>query len=239
LFRAGQDINLLSTEPADWASASIVGFSEYISGTLELGNLVISESSPFVHEILGSTLIIKAQSVVIGENVTVANNYKVIVNALKEINVQPCVQFTPQIQLRIKRDFYDTPVFEYADEATVSNFCSPNGAFQGDVGSRCLIDIIIEQQQTSVALEKVKRADKSTVYFHPNPTSAYLTFSATQPITSTEIYDLSGRMLLQEYFGDGGGRQVQLDLSAFSNGVYAVKATCGGEIFTERIVVSR
>lgn len=166
--------------------------------------------------------------------------YIVIIQALEQIQLQPGSQYKPKVHLRIKKDFYNTPAFEYADQTTVANFYSQNGQYQANTASRPLMERILKEQQAAAAHEKSKRVETSTIRLHPNPTSGILQITSSHaPINQIEVYDLSGRRLYHRSFGESESKQVQMDLSSLSNGVYVVKTTCGEQVSSEKLVVGR
>ncbi|KOS06111.1 hypothetical protein AM493_08720 [Flavobacterium akiainvivens] len=72
----------------------------------------------------------------------------------------------------------------------------------------------------------------ANISFYPNPVNNTLNISATQNITAIEVYDIYGK-LLQHITADA---VKQVDLSAYTNGIYLVKATAGNTTFTQKVI---
>lgn len=92
----------------------------------ELGNEEIILSHPFVHHISGTEIFINAQKVHINGPIQVQVDYKLTIQALDEILIEPGGSLNPDVHLSIKKDFYNIPMFEYADNAATYNFCDNN-----------------------------------------------------------------------------------------------------------------
>ncbi|MCA1761887.1 MAG: hypothetical protein LC664_02630 [Flavobacteriales bacterium] len=121
LYDQADGINYFDDEPNTWSAAPAVGtFDQYISGLITIGDEDITLSHPYVSEVVGNEIFINAQKVLITGELEVPGGYSLVIQALEEIKMAPAVSsLNPKIHMRIKKDFYDTPVFEYADNAEV------------------------------------------------------------------------------------------------------------------------
>ncbi|MCA1761888.1 MAG: T9SS type A sorting domain-containing protein [Flavobacteriales bacterium] len=73
---------------------------------------------------------------------------------------------------------------------------------------------------------------------YPNPASYTLTIqSQGNGIDGLTIFDAATRPVIQKT--PNGSNLFQLDIHNLSPGVYIVRADCGGEILTEKLVVAK
>jgi len=84
----------------------------------------------------------------------------------------------------------------------------------------------------------------SIIKLYPNPASDYMTCLFSLPeagVVEIELYDLTGRMVLEEQVEVGEPMElpVQLEVSSLASGVYTLWATCGGAQASARCVVVR
>jgi hypothetical protein len=233
-------INHLADE-STWSTLT-ADFEAYIPGEVVLGSELIDTNHPAVTSVMfNGGLVIDAQRVVITDGLNIAEGYTLTINALEEIRIEPGVQLSPsgavdpRIHFNIKKDFYNTPVFEYVDD--VSTFCAQNGDYQANFPSIRVNEGNGNQNLPEEILASSKA--RGTVQLYPNPTRDLLTFrSINLDMSSITIHDLSGRPVKQQNLPDQT-RQFQMDLSGIAPGTYIVRVDCGEEVFSEKLVVTR
>lgn len=221
-----------------WSSGISGYFDAYIPGPITLGNETVSTTHPLVHHVDGNEIVINAQSVLINGPVQVEPGYKLIVQALEQIHSVPGTSFNPQMHLRIKQDFYDTPMFEYSDNHKITSFCNSSAYLASDP-SRALRERI--EQELAEAFHKevyTPKANNTSLSLYPNPARSELTIqSQGSDIDRLTIFDTATRPAMQA--SPGGQNMVRMDISKLAQGVYIVRAECGDEVLTEKLVVAR
>ncbi|MCA1750837.1 MAG: hypothetical protein LC670_03455 [Flavobacteriales bacterium] len=144
-------------------------FDNYTPGLLTLGNETITNTHPHVHEVIGSDIYINAQSVQITGPLQIEPGYTLIIQALEQIRQSPGAEFNPNIHMRIKKDFYDIPVFEYANNDAVGAFCNNSNSYQANFPTAALQERI-NQQVAEEAIRKNEATTNSTsLLIYPNP----------------------------------------------------------------------
>jgi len=220
-------------------TSSSTYLSQYTAGDLLLADDTITTNHPLVHSISGDTLFINAENIFIEGDISVQSGYILVIQALNQINISPDSILTPDIILRIKRDFYDTPVFDYVSNSDVYNFCNNSSQYQANVASAALMSQIgaptIESEpETLPIFEKTK----TFIKIYPNPASSELTIqSQGNGIDRLTLFDAATRPVIQKI--PNGANLYQLNISNLSPGVYIVRADCGGEILSEKLVVTK
>ena len=239
LFNADSAINYLG-DTLTWANPQIGDFDQYIPGLITLGNETITTTHPLVHEVIGNDIFINAQEVQITGPLEVQPGYTLVIQALEKIHKQDGASFIPNIRMRIKKDFYDTPVFEYADNDAVAAFCNNSDAYQANFPSAPLRRRIEEAmaQQELDELSKANKPQKSSLTLYPNPARSELTIQTHGAgLDRLTIFDTATRPVMQA--SPGGAALYRTDISRLSPGVYIVRAECGDEVLTEKLVVAR
>jgi len=236
------EINLLDDGPSTWELEPTEGsFDQYIPGLLSIGNEDITLSHPYVSHVIGNEIFINAQKVLITGELEIPGGYSLVIQALEEIKLAPAVtSLNPRIHLRIKKDFYDTPVFEYADNDDVAAFCNNSNAYQANFPTAALQERI-NQQLAEEAMRKSESptTNSTSLLIFPNPARSELTLRATGGgLGHITIYDTSGRPVMQANAG-GGASEHRMDIGALAPGIYIVQATCGDEVHAEKLVVAR
>lgn len=89
-----------------------------------------------------------------------------------------------------------------------------------------------DQQKISLYLDLRDKADiLNVVSVYPNPASDFIKIKANTEVTSWELYDLSGKMVLK-----GNGNTI--DVKSMIKGAYALNVTLGkGEKATKKIII--
>jgi len=221
--------------------ASPDSLSEYIPGSVVLANDTISINHPLVHSVSNDTIFINAEDITISGNIYVEPGFILVLQALNRIKLSPGATLSPKIQKRLKRDFYDTPVFEYISSADVSNFCNNSNQYQAN----SVASSIVQQSQDLIDLEgeqakgeNIKETQNQLKLF-PNPARDLLTLRSSHlDMTSITVHDLSGRPIKQETL-QAHSRETQINLSGIALGTYIVNVVCRDEVFSEKLVVTK
>ena len=82
---------------------------------------------------------------------------------------------------------------------------------------------------TIAAVVGIDQPQASQVTLFPNPTNGRIALRSAQPILRVELLDALGRRLMHT-------TDNTLDLSAFPNGVYLLRATTASGVETHRVV---
>jgi hypothetical protein len=233
-------INHLDDE-STWSTLT-ADFEAYTTGEVTLGSELIDTNHPAVTSVLfNGGLVIDAQRVLITDGLNIANGYTLTINALEEIRIESGVQLSPsgavdpRIHFNIKKDFYNTPVFEYVDDP--SSFCGQNGDYQSNVAS---IPINESNEDPSVPDEIfASPKERGSILLFPNPARDLLTLRSSHlDMSFISIHDLSGRPIKQQNL-PGQTLQYQMNLSGIAPGTYIVRIDCGDEVFTEKLIIAK
>jgi hypothetical protein len=87
------------------------------------------------------------------------------------------------------------------------------------------------------AVTDLKGSETLTVF--PNPVGDVLTISYGEKLTHIEIYDLTGKQLLHQMFGETEAGVYQTNISSLSAGSYIVKAWNNKGIVTEYKIIKK
>lgn len=221
-------------------TASEDSLSEYIAGNVLIADEAITVDHPLVNSISGDTIFINGEDISLTGSVGVQSGYILVLQALGQINISPDANLSNNIQLRIKRDFYDTPVFEYTDNSEVYNFCNDSNQYQSNVASAALIrkieNNIVEDLNVQVKSNKIE----NNFTIHPNPAKNEIwIISSDVSISKIQIFDLSGRVLLQKNTGSEDIKKVAVNIDELQSGVYIVQIQCGNLMASEKLVVGK
>jgi hypothetical protein len=216
-------------------------FNGYAPGVVTLGNETITSSHPNVQTVVGNEIFINAQEVHITGPLEVEEGYTLVIQALEQIHQQLGAVFNPKIHMRIKKDFYNTPVFEYAANAAVQNFCNNSNDYQANTASKALrarLDKEVEANENADHME-VSGESFNKIFLLPNPARDLLTLRSSHlDMTAITIHDLSGRPIKQETL-QAHSRETQINLSGIAPGTYIVRVDCGDEVLSEKLVVTK
>jgi len=233
-------------DESTWSTLT-ADFEAYIPGEVTLGSELIDTNHPAVTSVqFNGGLVIDAQRVVITDGLNIANGYTLTINALEDIRIEPGVQLSPsgavdpRIHLNIKKDFYDTPIFEYVDDA--SSFCGINGDYQANIPT-VSIGMTSGTENSTISTEKFSGLNinkkKVNLEIYPNPARDLLILkSSNVDMKLISIHDLSGRIIQQENLPNQT-RQYQMSLSGIAPGTYIVRVDCNGEVFSEKLILAR
>jgi hypothetical protein len=240
MYNKDEGINHLADETT-WSTPA-ADFEAYTPGEVVLGSELIDTNHPAVTSVMfNGGLVIDAQRVFITDGLNIEDGYTLTINALEEIRIEPGVQLSPsgavdpRVHLNIKKDFYNTPVFEYVNDA--SDFCGENGDYQSNIASIRINEDNNNQGVPDEILASPKA--RGSIQLFPNPARDILTLRSSHlDMMAITIYDLSGRPIKQKNLPNQT-RLYQMNLSGIAPGTYVVRIDCGGEVFSEKLIVTR
>lgn len=99
-----------------------------------------------------------------------------------------------------------------------------------NTGDQAILDNI---KLNGVLLVDTKNFELTGLKLYPNPVKDIVTLENTDVISAIEIYNISGQKLFSQQYTLN---QVQLDLSAYSDGIYFIKAICNEKEKTFKVV---
>lgn len=120
-----------------------------------------------------------------------------------------------------------------------ADFNPGSGAF--NLTSAGGVDAYIHKMSTgSPRLGATSNSGVATeVSIFPNPTHDVLNIVTNASIEEIEISDARGRMVLRMSFAAGHENSAALDVSALDPGIYFVKMISGGQVFAEKVIISK
>lgn len=239
MFDSEASVNNLNSQQSSWSDTPASGvFDQYIIGAITLGDETITTSHPLVHEVIGDEIFINAQEVLINGPLQVQEGYTAVIQALERIHLTPDAVLNPKIHLRIKKDFYPTAVFEYADNTAIQSFCD-SALYQANVDAAAISTGLQNQEQAADYKSHQERVERGSVTLYPNPARDLLTLRSSHlDMSAITIHDLTGRPIKQQNL-QAHSRETQINLSGIAPGTYIVRVDCGDEVFSEKLVVVR
>ncbi len=240
LYNANEEVNFLNDD-GPWTTDASGYFGQYIPGLIELGNENITLSHPYIHHISGTEIFINAQKVHINGPLQIQPGYILAIQALEEVQVEPGASLNPNVHLSIKKDFYNTPEFQYSDNTTVQNFCD-NNTYQANIPSSALRTRIESEIEDESAVEylKIKELPTQNIKLFPNPANSQIWISSSSaPISEIQIIDIAGRILIHEKPGDSDLNRVLVNINSLQTGIYIVQTQCGNERSSQKLVVGK
>jgi CubicO group peptidase (beta-lactamase class C family) len=79
--------------------------------------------------------------------------------------------------------------------------------------------------------------EQAYLQIYPNPTTGLLSIESAGNITAYQLYNSLGQIMETKLTKEE--RQIQLDLSAYPNGVYQLQLEIGDDLFSKRIILQR
>lgn len=129
---------------------------------------------------------------------------------------------------------FDTELTTVSDEFTVSvtgtYFFSFGIMTMSNVGEIYLDDILIEEVGPTMGIDAVTA---TTFELYPNPAKDLTTIKHTNVIDAIQLYNSTGQLLKAEA---PNALQTQIDLSAYSSGIYFVSIESMGNITHKKII---
>ncbi len=105
---------------------------------------------------------------------------------------------------------------------------------QGCVG---LQNTLIVNVSPTSSINEINASKKIIIY--PNPTTGVVNISSSQAIDNVEVFDVTGKLVLS-YRNDTHQKHIELDLSAFGNGIYFIQThNQNAEKTLNKVVISK
>ncbi len=241
LYDKASNINHLPGMMSNWSDQPTIGtFDAYLPGVVTLGDEVVTVQHPAVQEVIGTKIVIAAQEVVITAPLIVQAGFSLVIKALDQIRLAPTAALDPRVHLQIIKDFYTTPVFDYANNSEVLNFCS-NNAYQANNASKSRLERMKVQQPQASPTATLSQAELgNNISIYPNPTSdAVWIRSSELNIAKVVIYDITGREVLERVYNGEMSKNLQINIPKLQNGVYLIQVQCGSRTYKEKLVVGK
>jgi hypothetical protein len=186
--------------------------SKYKLGKLTLENEVIETTDDFVTEVVGTKIYVNAEEIELKGNISVQNGYKAIIQAYWGIESDPTTDIGQNIELAIKRDFYDFPETTEVSDAELSSYCSGNNKkYKGNE---------IKAKRQVIPDEESEKLTDYQFIIYPNPGSDILNVHAEIESGSIDVLDIGGKIISTFELT---GYKAQQDLSEISAGLYFVR----------------
>jgi hypothetical protein len=186
--------------------------SKYKLGKLTLENELIETTDDFVIEVVGTNIYVNAEEIELKGNITVQNGYKAIIQAYWGIESDPTTEIGENIELAIKRNFYNFPETVEVDDTELGNYCiGTNKKYQANQAKA--------KRTVETTDDKEPEIDYAfTVY--PNPSSDLLNVESDIENSTVDLLNVDGKLIsTYQYEGFTG----QYDVSALSAGLYFVR----------------
>ncbi len=106
LFDKEKELDKIS-EKGEWKEER-KEVQKYRQGVITIKNEEITPTSPYVWEVIGTNIYIKAEHIKLEGELTVADGYKAIIEAFWDVEVNPTIDLSA-IELTVKKDFYNFP----------------------------------------------------------------------------------------------------------------------------------
>lgn len=93
-----------------------------------------------------------------------------------------------------------------------------------------------ETEDYTVMVEEamgINEISNSSLYVYPNPVKDILTISSAKSVDKTEVYNLTGQLVLTKDASD------QINMESLPDGTYIVKVNSAGEIKTFKVIVKK
>ncbi|MEI7979611.1 MAG: T9SS type A sorting domain-containing protein [Bacteroidota bacterium] len=120
---------------------------------------------------------------------------------------------------------YHFSLFEFNKDASgPANYANNSLNGSVDIGNPQGVEDVLENNKISV---------------FPNPTSGIITLSSNQTIATIDVFDVTGKLVYSQQ-NNGKQTNIEIDLSALSNGIYFINAqTENGGISNNKVVISK
>lgn len=95
-------------------------------------------------------------------------------------------------------------------------------------GYKLYVDDVEMRVQDPLSLAE---ASKSSVNVYPNPAAEFISVTASSPVSTVSVYDLSGKIAIAETTNSQ-----KIDVSALNAGIYIVQIRTGSEMISKKLV---
>lgn len=212
LYDKQENIDFIESH-GDWLEEiQIDQIKKYEAGTITLENEVIEPTDDFVFETIGTNIYVNAEEIELKGNITVQSGYKAIIQAYWGIESDPTTEIGQNIELAIKRDFYNFPETVEVDSTELSNYCSgTNKKYQAN------------QAKAKRTLEPPKEEEQAIEYaftVYPNPSSDMLNVESDIENSTVDLLNLDGKVISSFELK---GYKASHNVSGISAGLYFVR----------------
>ena len=148
----------------------------------------------------------------------------------------------------VKLQSGDTIEYKYsADSWSIQETNDPNGfCTNGDpnftnrvlivpVNDTILPDVCWGSCDTCSPIGAIDNLELNDLSIFPNPTSSFLTIKSNKLISPISIYDITGKLVLQN---KGNSNEIILDISNLNSGLYFIKSNSQNSSIRKRFIVS-
>ena len=148
----------------------------------------------------------------------------------------------------VKLQSGDTIEYKYsADSWSIQETNDPNGfCNNGDpnftnrvlivpVNDTILPDVCWGSCDTCSPIGAIDNLELNDLSIFPNPTSSFLTIRSNKLISPISIYDITGKLVLQN---KGNSNEIILDISNLNSGLYFIKSNSQNSSIRKRFIVS-
>ena len=148
----------------------------------------------------------------------------------------------------VKLQSGDTIEYKYsADSWSIQETNDPNGfCTNGDpnftnrvlivpVNDTILPDVCWGSCDTCSPIGALDNLELNDLSIFPNPTSSFLTIQSNNLISPISIYDITGKLVLQN---KGNSNEIILDISNLNSGLYFIKSNSQNSSIRKRFIVS-
>lgn len=140
----------------------------------------------------------------------------------------------PSMEPQAKTGEWEEIVFDFSEKTGMWNVIAFMPDFEDPLTLEEDIVIYFDDirlgQHPNVGIADINTADQMSVY--PNPASSYITVKHAEAIQQIEIFDLAGKLV---YKSNVESMETSIDVSAFSSGVYILKATANNIHYYHKI----
>ena len=148
----------------------------------------------------------------------------------------------------VKLQSGDTIEYKYsADSWSIQETNDPNGfcnngdpnftnrVFIVPVNDTILPDVCWGSCDTCSPIGAIDNLELNDLSIFPNPTSSFLTIRSNKLISPISIYDITGKLVLQN---KGNSNEIILDISNLNSGLYFIKSNSQNSSIRKRFIVS-
>ena len=148
----------------------------------------------------------------------------------------------------VKLQIGDTIEYKYsADSWSIQETNDPNGSCtNGDpnftnrvlivpVNDTILPDVCWGSCDTCSPIGALENLELNDLSIFPNPTSSFLTIQSNNLISPISIYDITGKLVLQNW---GNSNEIIVDISNLNSGLYFIKSSSQNSSIRKRFIVS-
>ena len=136
--------------------------------------------------------------------------------------------------------YFEMPIFAMSTPDTLLiSINSSNWPVNAlSVGSTLYIDNLSLKSQVTTGINIFKKQTNTATFVYPNPIGNAATINLPQAIQGKvrlAVYDVSGRLMLEEYF-QNTGLQLPLNVSSLNDGMYFYEVTCNNLKLQNRFI---